>query len=797
MTKLSDLAQKVFFDRYALKNSEGKRVEDTPEEMWHRVAKSIAQVEITPEKQQHWEKEFYSMLEDFKFVPAGRILTGAGSGVPLTFYNCFVIPSPEDSRGGIFDSVKLMVEIMARGGGVGVNLSSLRPRGTYVKGVNGTASGSVSFGGLYSFATGLVIQGGSRRGALMLMLNDHHPDVEEFITVKRTMGLVTNANLSVCLSDAFMDAVKADADWDLHYGGKVYKTIKARGLWDLICESAWASGEPGLMFIDRYNKQSNSWYFEKIIATNPCGEQGLPAWGVCNLGALNLGLFVKDEKIAWDDLRRSVRIAMRFLDNVVDSTHYFFEENKKQQKSIRRTGLGTMGLADLLIKMKVRYGSAKAIEICDEVYRFIRDEAYRMSMEIAQEKGPFPMFDKEKFAQGVFIKRLPEDLQQSIHKHGIRNGVILTQAPTGTTSILANASSGIEPVYDFAFKRKDRLGEHLVYYPLYKDWMDAHPNEKQPEYFTTAKELTPEEHVNMQAIIQKYTDSSISKTVNAPESHTTEQVKSLYMKAYDLGCKGIAYFRDNSRDVSVLESLDKKGKGEGEKSATPVAAQTQQPLLRPQPKPRPEVVYGATYKVKTGYGTLFVTVNHDDQGQPFEVFATIGKAGGFFQAKSEAICRLVSLALRSNIDPATVIDQIKGIRGPMPAWTSKGQILSIPDAIAHVLEEHMKGPQAKLALKFAEEVKMQASTQGDLLKEAQLEPVKDMTASAATLEVPANVPLHEAVVAGMAKPAASTGRSGGSIADHGMAPECPDCGGVLALQEGCLTCHGCGFSKCT
>lgn len=800
MTKLSDLAQKVFFDRYALKNAEGKRVEDTPEEMWQRVSKFIASIETTPEKQQHWEKEFYSVLEGFQFVPAGRILTGAGSGVPLTFYNCFVIPSPEDSRGGIFDSVKLMVEIMARGGGVGVNLSSLRPRGTYVKGVNGTASGSVSFGGLYSFATGLVIQGGSRRGALMLMLNDHHPDVEEFITVKRTMGLVTNANLSVCLSDAFMDAVKADADWDLHFGGKVYKTVKARHLWDLICESAWAAGEPGLMFIDRYNKWSNSWYFEKIIATNPCGEQGLPAWGVCNLGAINLGGFVQDEQIAWDDLRKTVRIAMRFLDNVVDGTHYFFEENKKQQKSIRRTGLGTMGLADMLIKMKVRYGSSKAIEVCDEVYRFIRDEAYRMSMEIAQEKGPFPMFEKDKYAQGVFIKRLPEDLQQSISKHGVRNGVILTQAPTGTTSILANASSGIEPVYDFAFKRKDRLGEHLVYYSLYKDWLDAHPHEQKPEYFVTAKELTPEEHVNMQAIIQKYTDSSISKTVNAPENHSKEAVKTLYMKAYELGCKGVTYFRDNSRDVSVLESLDSTGKGKDKKGeAAPASASAVPAGWRPQPKARPEVVYGATYKVKTGYGTLFVTVNHDDQGQPFEVFATIGKAGGFFQAKSEAICRLVSLALRSNIDPLTVIDQIKGIRGPMPAWTSKGQILSIPDAIAHVLEEHMKGPQAKLALKFAEEAKLQAATQGDLLKEANLEPVKDLTkedtggVSSATTEMP------EAVMVGAqtTKPATSQTRSGGSIADHGLAPECPECGGVLALQEGCLTCHGCGFSKCT
>ncbi len=295
MYKLEGLAKDVFFDRYALKNDKGQRMEDTPEEMWHRVAKAIAEVEKTDAKKQEWEEKFYSILNGFDFIPGGRILTGAGSGVPLTLYNCFVIPSPEDNRGGILDSVKLMVEIMSRGGGVGVNLSSIRPRGAYVKGVNGTASGAVSFGALYSFATGLIIQGGSRRGALMLMLDCDHPDVMEFITVKRTMGQITNANLSVCISDAFMEAVKADADWDLQWKGKVFKTIKARELWNLVCESAWASGEPGLMFKERYNKESNSWYFEDIIATNPCGEQGLPAWGVCNLGAINVANFVKED----------------------------------------------------------------------------------------------------------------------------------------------------------------------------------------------------------------------------------------------------------------------------------------------------------------------------------------------------------------------------------------------------------------------------------------------------------------------------------------------------------------------
>ncbi|EKD78975.1 MAG: hypothetical protein ACD_41C00208G0001, partial [uncultured bacterium] len=358
MYTLEGLAKDVFLDRYTLKDSNGQSIEQTPEQMWQRVAKAIAAVEKTETKQQEWEAKFYDILEGFDFVPGGRILTGAGSGVPLTLYNCFVIPSPKDSRDGILDSVKLMVEIMSRGGGVGVNLSSVRPRGSYVKGVNGTASGAVSFGALYSFATGLIIQGGSRRGALMLMLDIDHPDVQEFITVKRTMGQITNANLSVCISDTFMEAVKQDADWNLQWGGKVYKTVKAKELWNLVCESAWAAGEPGLMFKERYNKESNSWYFEEIIATNPCGEQGLPAWGVCNLGAINVANFVQaDRTFDYERLGQVARVCMRFLDNVVDTTEYFFPENEAAQRRIRRTGLGTMGLADALIKMQVRYGT--------------------------------------------------------------------------------------------------------------------------------------------------------------------------------------------------------------------------------------------------------------------------------------------------------------------------------------------------------------------------------------------------------------------------------------------------------
>src|SRR6266568_5717110 len=339
MTQLEGIRYKVFMDRYSLKDPSGKPLEYYPEQLWARVARGIASVEPSEELQARWEKRFYEALSDFQFVPGGRILAGAGSGHAVTYYNCFVIPSPEDSRHGILDNLKLMTEIMARGGGVGINLSTLRPRGSYIKTVNGTASGPCSWAQLYSVATGDVIQqGGSRRGALMIMLDDTHPDIEEFITVKRTPGKIEHANLSICVSDAFMEAVKKDADWNLTWQGEVKKKIRARQLWDLICTSAWESAEPGMVFIDRYNKESNTWYSGDIGCVNPCGEQGLPAFGVCNLGALNLSAFVQNGQMDWEGLADRSKVAMRFLDNVVDANEYFIEENREAQLGTRRTG---------------------------------------------------------------------------------------------------------------------------------------------------------------------------------------------------------------------------------------------------------------------------------------------------------------------------------------------------------------------------------------------------------------------------------------------------------------------------
>ena len=633
MTQLEGIRQKVFMDRYSLKDPSGQPLEFYPEQLWARVARGIASVEKTEELQAYWEKRFYEALTNFQFVPGGRILAGAGSGHQVTFYNCYVIPSPEDSRQGILDNLKTMTEIMARGGGVGINLSTLRPRGSYIKTVNGTASGPCSWAQLYSVATGDVIQqGGSRRGALMLMLDDDHPDIEEFITVKRTAGKIEHANLSVCISDKFMQATKDDADWDLVWQGEVKKTIRARSLWDLICTSAWESAEPGVVFMDRYNKLSNTWYYEDIRCVNPCGEQGLPPWGVCNLGALNLSAFVEDGKMDWERLADKSKVAMRFLDNVVDANEYFIKENQEAQLSTRRTGLGTMGLADALIKMQIPYGSQESIPVIERIYATIRDAAYDVSADIATEKGSFPKFDRNKYMQGQFIKRLPKAVQEKISKQGIRNAVLLTQAPTGTTSLLSGVSSGIEPVYDFAMVRRDRTGEHIMYHPLLQAWRDEHPTEPTPKYFVAANDLTPEEHVRVQATIQYYTDSSISKTVNAPNSHTVEDVQTLYRLAYELGCKGITYMRDGSR-VGVLSHIEEKKTEQPAQQGTAMEMVTS---IQQGIKPRPAVVQGYTRQIAAPEGKINVTINSDEQG-PLEVFVNVGKAGSDIAALAEAL----------------------------------------------------------------------------------------------------------------------------------------------------------------
>ncbi len=1173
-----------------------KPLETRPEQMMDRVAAGIAQVETEEAKRAEWTQKFRWLLDGWKFVPGGRILTGAGTDQQLTYYNCYVIPSPRDSRGGIMETLSQMTEIMSRGGGVGINISSLRPRHAYVKGVNGRSSGSVSWGALYSFVTGLIEQGGSRRGALMLILNDWHPDIFNFINSKRQAGQITNANISVGVSDALMEAVKADADWELVFpdtadpdydslwdgdlerwreaGRKVhvYKTVKAREVWDAIIESAWASAEPGVWFRDRSNKLSNSHYFHKLISTNPCftgdtrvytseglvkaedlwndetdiavavdsrfgvehnllpasrvfmtgvkpvylleteegysvratadhrfmtprgwvelqhlrpgdrvhilnrkggfgrhgslklgrvlgwlvgdgtlkadravlsffgeekrqlaplfaqyvdelvspmvsetaarsvypvgvvevagrdevrvqserlrrlaeqygltedklqvpevvfrgtedmqrgflqalftadgsvqqttsnatvirlssshlpllemvqmllmnfgiasrifkerrkaqdrlmpdgkggkklyhtkaqhdlhigkqnvvtfqreigfllnrkneslksrladyqtgprsenfmaslksvtlqgeekvydltenivhsvvinglvthqcGEQPLPAFGICNLGAINLARFYDPQThdVAWEDLGRAVRYGVRFLDNVIDSTPYFFEENARVQGAERRVGLGTMGVAELMVKLGVRYGSDEGLAFIDKLYYFIAENAYLMSTEIAAEKGAFPAFDAEKFLASGFMQAMPEHIREAVRQKGIRNVTLMTQAPTGTTGTMVNTSTGIEPFFSWVYYRKSRLGLHEERMPIAQAYFDEHPDATTlPDYFVTAMELSPEDHVRAQGAFQRWVDSAISKTANVPNHYTVEQVSQLYWLMYETGCKGGTIYRDGSRDeqVLMLKGDERAEKEKAENDAKKKAESAGKAEAAPKPAavatphrvyPRPKKLQGMTVSTTTPFGTAYVTMNLDEQGMPFEVFITApGKAGSDLQADAEGLGRLISLSLRTT-DPHNrrqmlklIVEQLRDIGGSRTAGFGVNRVTSLPDAVARALEDN-----------FLTEV-----TPAQLVLPLIPDPHTDAKPK------PADAP----------KPVSGGhGNGNGYGHSHGASPSqpvpiaptdsvyagadlCPECHTIsLVRAEGCRKCLTCGYSEC-
>ncbi|NLN28645.1 MAG: ribonucleoside-diphosphate reductase [Firmicutes bacterium] len=1126
-------------------------LEHTPSQMWDRMAKAIVEVE-DEEKRDELRREFRWLLEGFRFSPGGRINAMLGTGQNLTAYNCYVIPlrpnDPNygrDSRQSIIDTLGNMVEIMSRGGGVGINLSTLRPRLAYVEGVNGRSSGSVSWGGLFSFATGLVEQGGSRRGALMLILDDWHPDVLEFIKAKRDMGAITNANISVAVSHKFMEAVEKDLQWDLVFPDtsdpdydklwdgnlrrwrdeykkpvKVYQTVRARDMWNTIIESAWMSAEPGVVFLERMNEDSNSWYFEDLISTNPCitgetlvytenglfradelwfsgkpvsvavdarmderafvpasavfatgikpvyrlitkegfelrltadhrvltergwveahdlepgdrirvlnrgggfgvegslelgrvlgglvghgaaepdraivsssgeekgelvglvggagnhvganvlgrpaypvsvievdgdearvpstrllelaaehglrekrlhvpeavfrgsrqmqagflqalftasghietsnegrgaivlpshsfqflqdvqrlllnfgiysridgrpqgdatvlsdhdgaahecsgdasgslrvtggsalifaeeigflasdkqaklealvaryaeepyeerfvatftelvpdgeemvydlnvpglhafvanglvvhncGEQPLPGWGVCNLGHINLSRFAKGPigkaEVDWEELRRAVRLGVRFLDNVIDITPYFFEENERVQKAERRIGMGTLGLGEMLIRLGLRYGDDECVAFIDKLYEFIATEAYLASVDLAKEKGAFPKFDAEKYLESGFMKRMPQHVREAVREHGIRNVTLLTQAPTGSTGTMIGTSTGIEPYYSWTYWRNSRLGMREVRERIVQEYFKENPElepslESLPPYFVTAMELTPKEHIRVQAAIQRWTDASISKTANAPNDYTIEQTRELYEYAYRAGCKGVTIYRDGSRDQQVLIAQTKDvDEGEREETAqaqAPAApgqgngslgAATDAGTRRPMRK-RPHKLTGATYEWPTPLGKAFITVN-DYGDEPIEVFVTIGKAGSDVAAMSEALGRLTTLFLKyadiasAEEKVATLVKHLKDIGGSNSVGFGENRVSSVPDAVAKALSKHMEEKRADFKL---------------------------------TIQV-----------------------RGFDL--------CPQCGlATLRKEEGCYNCTSCGYSKC-
>ncbi|MCY3781819.1 MAG: adenosylcobalamin-dependent ribonucleoside-diphosphate reductase [Chloroflexi bacterium] len=767
-----------------------KPIETQPDQMMARVARGVAAVEASPAKQDEWTEKFRWLLDDWKFVPGGRILTAAGTDQDLTFYNCYVVPSPEDSREGIMTTLTQMTEIMSRGGGVGINLSTLRPRHAYVKGVNGRSSGAVSWGGLYSFVTGLIEQGGSRRGALMLILNDWHPDIINFINSKRQSGKITNANISVGVSDKLMEALAADADWDLSFpdtrdpdydelwdgdletwvaaGRPVicYKTIKARALWDAIIESAWTSAEPGVWFRERSNKMANSWYFNPQICTNPCGEQPLGAFSVCNLGAINLSRFYDEaaHDVAWDELKTTVQYSTRFLDNVIDTTPYFFQENKDVQLSERRVGLGTMGIAELMLKLGVRYGSDESVELIDEIYKAIAVAAYETSSDLAVEKSAFPKFDAEKFLESGFMQAMPNAVRDKVREDGIRNVTLLTQAPTGTTGTMVNTSTGVEPFFSWVYYRKSRLGLHEEQVPIVKEWYEAHPDtDNLPEHFVTAMDLSPQEHIKVQGAFQRWIDSAISKTCNVPNEYTVEQVSELFKYMYELGCKGGTIYRDGSRDEQVLMLKgDERAESEMEDLKTAVADGAEPATTPHRVYPRPERLQGTSVKTQTPFGKAYITINRDDQGNPFEVFVAIGKAGTDIQADAESLGRMISLQLRTTAPHnrrdmlKLIIEQLQDIGGARPIGFGPKRVLSLPDAVARVLQEEF----------FTEEQPQQL----DL-------PIQSGAAPSS--------PVAEA--------------EGGTTMNSSItgADMCPSCGTITLIRaENCRKCLTCGYSEC-
>ena len=654
--KLNSVSRTVLENRYLQKNKRGEIIE-TPEQLFKRVAKNIASAERQytkdDKKVKEWEDTFYTMMTSLDFLPNSPTLFNAGLSLQQ-LAACFVLPILDtltNGKDGILDTSRNTAIIHATGGGTGFNFSDIRPNGRLVTNSGGEASGPVSFMKMYDGVTNAIKAGGKRRGANIGVLRVDHPDIEEFILCKEKEGDISNFNISVGITDAFMQAVNSDTDWDLLWKGKVIKTIKATDIWKKLIHGAWSNGEPGILFLDAANRGNVIPSFGDLAATNPCGELYLFSNESCNLGSINLSNFYKEEtnSINYPRLREVVRNCVRFLDNVVDMNEPPLEVIKEVTKELRRIGLGIMGFADLLIKMKVRYGSEESIEIAEAVSSFMEVEAYLYSEELAQEKGAFPYFTKEKSLKGT-TKR--------------RNVTLISIAPTGTISMIAGCSSGIEPVFAFEMKKNVLDSSLSMNHHLYAEWLKDNPDKELPEYFIASQDIDYKEHIQMQAVFQKHVDSSISKTINFSNEATEEEVASAYMLAWEMQCKGITVYRDGSRQTQILVS---------DKGAVKSSASS-----------RPKRLKGFTEKIKTGEGTAYITVNEHDK-KPFEVFIELGKSGKDSAANAEAIGRLASLCLRSGIHVENIIRQLSGITGDTPTWDSGTTVKSVADAIAKVL----------------------------------------------------------------------------------------------------------------
>jgi len=735
--ELTDNALRVLEKRYLKKDKKGNVIE-TPTELFRRVAHAIAAADLIykPDADvRQLEEDFYKLMTSLEFLPNSPTLMNAGRELGQ-LSACFVLPI-EDSMESIFNAVKYTALIHKSGGGTGFSFSRIRPEKDRVGSTGGVASGPVSFMRAFDTATDVIKQGGMRRGANMAILSVDHPDILKFISAKADPNAFTNFNLSVAVTTGFMEAVKAGAEYELinPHTGEVAGKLNAREVFDKIVDMAWRTGDPGIIFIDRINRDNPTPALGRIESTNPCGEQPLLPYESCNLGSINLSRMLRRVngvvEIDYEKLARTVHMAVHFLDNVIDVNKFPLPEIAEMTRKTRKIGLGVMGFADMLIQLEIPYNSEEALQVASDVMRFIQEEAAKASVELAKERGVFPAFPGS-------IYDVPGGLR-------VRNASRTTIAPTGTLSIIAGCSSGIEPIFALCYIHNILDGANLVEVNPYfekvakeegfysEDLMKklasgAHLSEiegipeKVKRMFVTAHEISPEWHVRMQAAFQRYTENAVSKTINFPRTATREDIAKAFLLAYQEGVKGITIYRDGSRDSQPLSTGTTGQKQETTSSVTTGIT----------PRKRAKVTTGITERVTTGCGYIYVTVNSDDQGI-CEVFTTLGKAGGCASAQLEATSRLISLTLRSGIDVASIVKQLRGIRCPSIAWEDGKSILSCADAIASVLEKYIQGEKPG---------------------------VQD-------LHLPKN-----------------------------LAGQCPDCGSLLAYEEGCFKCHNCGYTRC-
>lgn len=761
-----NLSSQIWDMKYRLKDADGQPVDATIDDTWNRIAASLALAE-PEETRADWQKTFKSALEDYKFLPAGRIMAGAGAGRSVTLFNCFVMGTIEDHMGGIFESLKEAALTMQQGGGIGYDFSTLRPKGAPVKGVGADASGPLSFMDVWDAMCRTIMSAGSRRGAMMAVMRCDHPDIEAFIEAKRDPVRLRMFNLSVLATDAFMAAVKADGDWDLVFDGTTYRTLKARDLWHKIMRSTFDYAEPGVIFIDRINQENNLHYCETIAATNPCGEQPLPPYGACLLGSINLARLVRepfspDAQIDEVALAELVTTAVRMMDNVVDVSRFPLEAQAHEARAKRRIGLGVTGLADALIMCRTRYGSEASVALIDKWLGTLERAAYLASAELAKEKGAFPLFDAKKYLEGAHIKRLDKDVRDAIAKHGVRNALITSIAPTGTISLFAgNVSSGIEPVFSYAYDRKVLLedGSHMTEtvsdyaHDLYVSG-GGDPKDL-PDYFVSTQTLTPEDHVRVQAAAQVHIDSSISKTINCPEDISFEAFETIYLKAWESGCKGCTTYRPNAITGSILSVVEEKPAEESKEELAEEDAE--RVVYMTQPLGRPESLGGATYKVRWPESdhAIYITINditQDGRQRPFEIF--INSKNMEHYAWTVALTRMISAVFRRGGDVTFVVDELKAVFDPRGGqWMQGRYVPSLLAAIGEVIEEHMK------VIGFLS---------GDV---------------------------PELVEAARKKVAAT---SGSEAEIEPLGATCPKCSmPSLTRIEGCETCLSCGHSKCS